>query len=205
MDIWLSMLKCFKRHGADGAICTMLAATVVVNFNTFNTVWCISTRVAKLSPWMASTFKLWKKLSAQTCRSSYLCRSCCRPFGVSSWDSGMRQNNTGCRDLNATWLPWAFCAARALFARPHIQVRRSRVPPQSPTSNQRWKQVDNHSQIPPSFACPEIGYIADPLLVWSLGAEILRKQVWRDWKMVLRVCWALRRIKWICLVRRICG
>ena len=29
------MLKCFKRHGADGAICTMAAATVVVNFNIF--------------------------------------------------------------------------------------------------------------------------------------------------------------------------
>lgn len=98
----------------------------------------------------------------------------------------MRQNSTGCHDLNAAGLLWAFFAAKEASARPRIQAQPSYAPPlpsqQSIVKTGRLSQPDTAS-----LHLSTDRYIADPFLVGSIGAEIPCKQVRRDQKIVFRV------------------
>lgn len=40
-----------------------------------------------------------------------------------------------------------------------------------PTDDATAEQIQHHGQIQPAFACRHVGDVADPLDVWSLGAE----------------------------------
>ena len=56
-----------------------------------------------------------------------------------------------------------------------------------PTDHSPGMQVQDHSQIKPSFSGPHIADVARPFLVLVVGAEVPVQQVWRDVEGVVAV------------------
>ena len=48
-------------------------------------------------------------------------------------------------------------------------------------------QVENDGQIDPTFACPNIGDVTGPFLIWLARSEILLQEIRRDVERVVAV------------------
>ena len=49
-------------------------------------------------------------------------------------------------------------------------------------------QVEDHSQIQPALARPDIGNVTSPFLVWLIRREVTIQQVGRNVELVIAVC-----------------
>ena len=62
-----------------------------------------------------------------------------------------------------------------------------------PADDTPRKQVKNNSRIGPSFARPDIGDVAGPLLVWSARRKVLMQKIRCDSEEVIAVGGSLER------------
>ena len=52
-------------------------------------------------------------------------------------------------------------------------------------------QIQDHSQIKPTFTCPDVANVTSPFLVWSIRCKVPIQQIGRDVELVITVCCSL--------------